>query len=117
MVYGASEKAAGGERRSKAAEAQGLGCGRPKMAFELRWGGFPGAASRGPVTSIERKPKMNKLTVKGNWNESKGKLKQKYAKLTDDDLRYVEGKEEEFLGRLQKTTGARREELEKILNS
>ncbi|MFW5835435.1 MAG: CsbD family protein [bacterium] len=54
---------------------------------------------------------MDKLQIKGNWNEMKGKLKQKYGDLTDDDLAYVEGKEEELLGRLQKKTGKTRQEL------
>ena len=48
---------------------------------------------------------MNKLSLKGDWNIIKGKLKQKYADLTDDDLRYVEGKEDELYGRIQKRTG------------
>ena len=59
---------------------------------------------------------MNTLQVKGNWNITKGKLKQKYAQLTDDDLRYVEGKEDELLGRIQKRTGRTREEIEKELD-
>jgi uncharacterized protein YjbJ (UPF0337 family) len=46
-----------------------------------------------------------KLQIKGNWNELKGKLKQKYADLTEDDLLFEEGKEEELLGRLQKKLG------------
>ena len=54
---------------------------------------------------------MDKLKVKGNWNVIKGKIKQKYADLSDDDLTYVEGKENELLGRLQKKTGKAREEL------
>lgn len=58
---------------------------------------------------------MNQLTMKGNWNIAKGKLKQKYANLTDDDLTYVEGKEEELFGRLQKKTGQTREEIEHTL--
>ena len=58
---------------------------------------------------------MNKLTLKGNWNITKGKLKQKYAQLTDDDLNYVEGKEDELIGRLQKRTGESRETLERYL--
>ena len=53
---------------------------------------------------------MNKLQIKGNWNEVKGKLKQQYAKLTDDDLTYVEGKEDELLGRIQKRLGVSAEE-------
>jgi uncharacterized protein YjbJ (UPF0337 family) len=58
---------------------------------------------------------MNTQTLKGNWHIAKGKLKQKYANLTDNDLRYVEGKEEELVGRIQKITGARREEIEHLL--
>ena len=56
---------------------------------------------------------MTKLTFKGTWNEITGKLKQKYADLTDDDLLFAEGKEEELLGRLQKRTGKTKEELRK----
>ena len=54
---------------------------------------------------------MNTLQMKGNWNELKGKLKQKYAQLTDDDLKFVEGKEDEMFGRLQKRLGKNKEEL------
>ncbi len=54
---------------------------------------------------------MDKLSFKGNWNEIKGKLKQKYGNLTDDDLTFLEGKEDELLGRLQQRTGRTREEL------
>jgi uncharacterized protein YjbJ (UPF0337 family) len=57
----------------------------------------------------------DKLRLKGNWNELKGKLKQQYADLTDDDLTYSEGKEDELLGRLQKKTGRTRDELKKQL--
>jgi uncharacterized protein YjbJ (UPF0337 family) len=59
---------------------------------------------------------MNKLMIKGNWNELKGKLKQKYAKISDDDLIYAEGKEDELLGRLQKVTGKTKEELVNEIN-
>ncbi len=54
---------------------------------------------------------MTKLQMKGNWNEIKGKLKQKYAQLTDDDLTFVEGKDDELLGRLQQRLGRNKEEL------
>lgn len=54
---------------------------------------------------------MTKLEIKGSWNEAKGKLKQKYAHLTDDDLLFVEGKEDELLGRLQKTLGQTKEQI------
>lgn len=59
---------------------------------------------------------MNNLTSKGNWNEVKGKLKQKYGELTDDDLTYAEGKEDELLGRLQKKTGKTKDELRKEIS-
>ena len=58
---------------------------------------------------------MNTLKIKGDWNITKGKLKQKWATLTDDDLQYVEGKQEELLGRIQKRTGETREAIEKVL--
>lgn len=54
---------------------------------------------------------MTKLEFKGSWNETKGKIKQKYAQLTDDDLLFAEGKEDEMLGRLQKKTGETKENL------
>jgi uncharacterized protein YjbJ (UPF0337 family) len=60
---------------------------------------------------------MNTLTLKGDWTITKGKLKQKYAQLTDNDLVYESGKEDELLGRLEKRTGARREELERFLHN
>lgn len=58
---------------------------------------------------------MNKLTLKGSWNEAKGKLKQKYGELTDDDLTFAEGKEDELLGRLQKRLGKTKDEIRKEL--
>ncbi len=58
---------------------------------------------------------MNKLQAKGNWNIAKGRLKQKWSKLTDDDLRFEEGKDDELLGRIQKRTGEAREVVEKAL--
>ena len=51
------------------------------------------------------------LQLKGNWNEIKGKLKQKYGQLTDQDLMFAEGKEDELLGRLQKRLGKTKDEL------
>ena len=60
---------------------------------------------------------MTKLTFKGSWNETKGKLKQKYGQLTDDDLTFTEGKDEELLGRLQKKLGKSKEELRTELES
>ncbi len=54
--------------------------------------------------------------IKGNWNEIKGKLKQKYATLTDDDLLLVEGKQDELMGRLQARLGKTKEELHEMIN-
>jgi uncharacterized protein YjbJ (UPF0337 family) len=54
---------------------------------------------------------MTKLQLKGSWNEVKGKLKQKYANLTDDDLAFVDGKEDELLGRLQQRLGRDKDTL------
>jgi uncharacterized protein YjbJ (UPF0337 family) len=59
---------------------------------------------------------MNTTEIKGNWNELKGKLKQKYADLTDDDLLYEEGKEDELFGRLQQKIGKTKEEITKWYN-
>jgi len=59
---------------------------------------------------------MDKLQIKGNWNEIKGKLKQKYGELSDDDLAYAEGKEDELLGRLQQKTGKSRQQLINVIN-
>jgi uncharacterized protein YjbJ (UPF0337 family) len=58
---------------------------------------------------------MNTFTVKGNWNEIAGKLKQQFANLTDDDLLFKAGKEEELLGRLQQKLGKTKEELRKLI--
>jgi uncharacterized protein YjbJ (UPF0337 family) len=52
-----------------------------------------------------------KLKLKGNWNEMKGKMKQAYAHLTDDDLKHEEGKDDEFLGKLQQKMGKTKEEV------
>jgi len=59
---------------------------------------------------------MNKTGLKGNWKEQKGKLKQAFASLTDDDLMFAEGKQEEMLGKLQVKLGKTKEELHKIIN-
>lgn len=52
-----------------------------------------------------------KLQLKGNWNQIKGKLKQKYGQLTDQGLTFAEGKEDELLGRLQKRLGRTKDQL------
>ena len=58
---------------------------------------------------------MNSTELKGNWNEQKGKLKQQFAVLTDNDLMFEEGKKDEMFGRLQKTLGKTKEELQKLI--
>ena len=60
---------------------------------------------------------MDKLELKGKWSEIKGKIKQSYADLSDDDLTYQEGKEDELYGRLQQKTGKSRDEVIKWLRS
>ncbi len=54
--------------------------------------------------------------LKGNWNQMKGNLKQKWAELTDDDLLYVEGKEDELIGRIQKKTGETKEDISHFID-
>ncbi|MBM2840957.1 MAG: hypothetical protein HW412_1485 [Bacteroidetes bacterium] len=58
---------------------------------------------------------MNTLSMKGNWKEIAGKLKQEFANLTDDDVLFMEGKEEELLGRLQQKLGKTKEELRNLI--
>jgi uncharacterized protein YjbJ (UPF0337 family) len=60
---------------------------------------------------------MEKQQMKGSWNEVKGKLKQKYADLTDDDLLYSEGKEDELYGRLQQRLGKTKEEVKREIDN
>jgi uncharacterized protein YjbJ (UPF0337 family) len=60
---------------------------------------------------------MKNLTeLKGTWNEAKGKLKQKFAMLTDSDVLFIEGKEDEMLGRLQTKLGKTKAEIQKIIS-
>jgi uncharacterized protein YjbJ (UPF0337 family) len=60
---------------------------------------------------------MNTTELKGNWNEQKGKLKQKFAAITDNDLLFEEGKKEEMLGKLQVKLGKSKEELQKVIEA
>lgn len=59
---------------------------------------------------------MNELNIKGNWHEKKGKLKQKFGELTDEDLTYAEGKEEELVGRVQQRLGTTKEKARRIIH-
>jgi uncharacterized protein YjbJ (UPF0337 family) len=70
----------------------------------------PGSAREISIT-------MTKLQFKGGWNEVKGKLKQKYAQLTDNDLTFAEGKDDELLGRLQQKLGQSKEDLRKEIEN
>jgi len=54
--------------------------------------------------------------IKGNWNQIKGKLKQQYGSLTDNDLTYSEGKEDELLGRIQAKTGKTKDEIKDFID-
>jgi uncharacterized protein YjbJ (UPF0337 family) len=58
---------------------------------------------------------MNTTVMKGNWNELKGKLKQKFGTLTDDDLVFTEGKEDEMLGRLQVKLGKSKDDVRRLI--
>jgi uncharacterized protein YjbJ (UPF0337 family) len=60
---------------------------------------------------------MNTLELKGTWKEVKGKMKQKYAQLTDDDLMFEEGAEDELIGRIEKRLGKSKEEIKKELEN
>ena len=60
---------------------------------------------------------MNTTEIKGTWNEQKGKLKQKFAVLTDNDLMFEEGKKEEMLGKIQNKLGKTKEEWFKIIEN
>ncbi len=58
----------------------------------------------------------NSTELKGNWNELKGRLKQQYAVLTDNDLLLAEGKQDELIGRLQIKLGKTKEEIQNIIS-
>jgi uncharacterized protein YjbJ (UPF0337 family) len=60
---------------------------------------------------------MNTTEMKGNWEQQKGKLKQRFAELTDDDLMFLEGKKDEMLGKIQIKLGKSKEDLKKILEN
>jgi len=60
---------------------------------------------------------MDKLEIKGGWNELKGKIKQAYGDLTDDDLTREDGKDDEMLGKLQQKTGKTKDDLVKWINN
>lgn len=59
---------------------------------------------------------MDKLKYKGKWNQLKGKLKEEYSELTNEDLEYSEGEEDQLVGHLQEKLGKSREEVRKMIN-
>jgi uncharacterized protein YjbJ (UPF0337 family) len=59
---------------------------------------------------------METNQIKGNWNELKGKLKQKFAVLTDNDLMFEDGKEDEMFGKIQKKLGKTKDEWNKLMS-
>jgi uncharacterized protein YjbJ (UPF0337 family) len=70
------------------------------------------------TSQVKQKNEMKNLTeLKGSWNETKGKLKQKFALLTDNDLLLVDGKQDEMLGRLQTKLGKTKEEVQKVISN
>jgi len=68
------------------------------------------------IHSQFKNQKMNKTQLEGKWNETKGKLKQKFAILSDNDLMFAEGKKEEMFGKLQIKLGKTKEEFQKIIS-
>ncbi len=79
--------------------------------------GLPHCETAGDDTCNTKIPNvMNELQMKGNWNIAKGKLKQRWGDLTDDDLDVAEGKQDELIGRIQKRTGESREAIEQALD-
>lgn len=60
---------------------------------------------------------MNRDTLNGNWEQLKGRIRQQWGKLTDDDLAVVEGKQEELAGRIQERYGIARDEAERDIDS
>ncbi len=64
---------------------------------------------------LEKIYKMNTTELKGNWKELKGKLKKSYAELTDNDLLYEEGREDELFGRLQQKLGKSKDEVKRMI--
>jgi uncharacterized protein YjbJ (UPF0337 family) len=68
------------------------------------------------MNETKQRVEESKLNLKGNWNVVKGKLKQAYGDLTDDDLKYTEGQEDELVGRIQKKVGSTNAELRKLIH-
>jgi len=115
----------GAQNMANRSGGRGLHFGRVNPRVHFDGGAYP-VEDRGwqiecktfPPPGGQQKTKqtdMNTLEIKGDWNITKGKLKQKWAKLTDNDLRYAEGQQEELVGRIQKLTGETREVVENTI--
>jgi uncharacterized protein YjbJ (UPF0337 family) len=59
---------------------------------------------------------MNADIIKGNWKQVKGKIKEKWGKLTDDDLDVIEGKRDQLIGKIQERYGLSKDEAEKQID-
>jgi uncharacterized protein YjbJ (UPF0337 family) len=70
-----------------------------------------------PIVKQINKMESTELRLRGNWNQIKGKIKQQYADLTEDDLKYDEGQEDELVGRLQKKLGKTKDEVIRWIQS
>lgn len=64
---------------------------------------------------LNQKADVMELRIKGNWNQFKGELKERYGELTDDELKMAEGKADELIGILQEKTGKTKEQIEEEL--
>jgi uncharacterized protein YjbJ (UPF0337 family) len=93
-----------------------LSCHRPRWpAKPTREVGNSFTATKVHILVETGRYQVNTLGMKGNWKEISGKLKQRFANLTDDDVLFKEGKEEELMGRLQKKLGTTKEGLRKLI--
>lgn len=99
----------------RADTADGCGNKLSRLEFPLRM--FVSQEATGCRPMHEPFIIMTKLNFKGSWNEVKGKLKQKYGQLTDNDLTFAEGKQDEFLGRLQQKLGKSKEDLRREIEN
>lgn len=109
LLAGCDRKSTVEEKADKAEKAVERAADKAERAVER-------AVERTENAASDSVPSSAKLKWKGNWNQVKGRLKQSYADLTDDDLLYVEGKEEELRGRLQKRLGKTRAEIDALLD-
>ncbi len=98
------------QQRSKVArEYLDLGCSTSNEAHVLSW-------VRQYINKNQTEMGAQEDKLKGNWNQIKGKLKQQYGDLTDDDLTYTEGKEDEMYGRLQEKLGKSKDEVKHMID-